>query len=394
MKRRRVHLLLAATALAGVSSGLIHAVYGLHLFSGNRWAALAYSDILSMRGVAHIPGLPYVDYQVEYPVLTGLFIRLTGVLGPGNWQYYGVTCGFLIAFAILAAYFLYRAAGEAGGGRALLFWALAPSMFAFLIFNWDILAVLCVAVALYLAARDRDCLAAAALAAGFSCKLYPALFLVPLLMKRRTLPDWARLIGVFGVTALAINSFFMVSNFDGWYHFFSFSSSRPPNDDSIWGVACYWIRPLTTGQVNIISLALFAAGSAAVLWRLRRGSTARLCLALILVFLLTNKVFSPQYALWLLPFFVLLPGLGAGPGRALFYAFELANLAVLLCFLGYSGPARQPDALLYAMQVFTVARHVALFCILAGIAAYPDGDGIIWHPAGRVAWAGVSGEGH
>jgi uncharacterized membrane protein len=363
--------------LAGTSSALLHAAYFRSILFTDQWAELAYSDILSMRGVAHIPGLPYLDYQMEYPVLTGLFIRLMGVLGPGNWQYYALTCGCLIVFAALATCFLYHTVGDTGRRRLLSCWILAPSMFVFLIYNWDIMAVLCVTAALYLTARNRDCLASVALAVGFSCKLYPVLFLVPLLMKRRTAADRAKLIGAFGATALAINLFFMVSNFHGWYYFFSFNSTRPPNQDSIWGVAQYWIGPLSTSQVNILSLVLFAVGSATVVWRFRHESTARLCLALTLVFLLTNKVFSPQYALWLLPFFVLLPDLGTGAGRRLFYAFELSNLAVLLCFLGYWGPARQTEALFYAFQFLTVVRHIVLVCILATVAAHSKQDAAI-----------------
>ncbi len=367
---RRLQLFLAAVVLVGISSALIHAVYGLSIAYRNIWATLAYSDILSMRGVAHIPGLPYLDYQLEYPVLTGLFIRFMGVLGTGNWQYYVLTCAGLIAFAALATYFLYRTMSDAGRRTFLLCWVVAPSMFIFLIYNWDIMAVLCVTVALYLAAKERDCLAAVALAFGFSCKLYPVLYLVPLLMKRRTLASWARLIGAFAVTALAINLFFMVSNFHGWYYFFSFNSTRPPNEDSIWGLACYWIRPLTIGQVNIVSWVLFAAGAAIVVWRFRHQSTVKLWFALTLVFVLANKVFSPQYALWLLPFFVLLPDLADRAGRGLFYAFELSNLAVLLGFLSHAGPAKQAEALVYAFQAFSVVRHIVLICILARIAAH------------------------
>jgi hypothetical protein len=46
-------------------------------------------------------------------------------------------------------------------------------------------------------------------------------------------------------------------------------------------------------------------------------------LPLIIAFLLTNKVYSPQYGLWLLPWFAL-----ALPDWRLFAAFEAADVAV------------------------------------------------------------------
>jgi uncharacterized membrane protein len=238
MKITRLHLFLAAIVAIGILSALIHATFPLFV-DKTKWFWLAYSDIVPNQSTAHTPGVPYLDYLVEYPVLTGLFIRLMGVLGPGNWQYYALTCVCLILFAVLGTYFLYRTAKADDSKGVLCYWILAPSMFVFLIYNWDIMPVLCMIVAIYLTTKDRDCLASVALAVGFSCKLYPVLYLMPLLMKHRTATDWAKIIGAFAATALAINLFFMVSNFDGWYHFFSFNSSREPNPDSMWGIAYY-----------------------------------------------------------------------------------------------------------------------------------------------------------
>ena len=366
MKITRLHLFLAAAFAIGILSALIHAAFPL-LVDKTKWFWLAYSDIVPNESTAHTPGIPYLDYLVEYPVLTGLFIRLMGVLGPGRWQYYGLTCGCLILLAVLGTYFLYRSAKFDDSKRLLRYWILAPSMFFFLIYNWDIMPVLCVIVALYLNAKDKDCLASVALAFGFSCKFYPVLYLVPLLMKHRTASSWVKIIGAFGATALALNLFFMVSNFDGWYHFFSFNSTREPNPDSIWGIAYYWIRPQSVVPINILSLLLFAGGSAIAVWRFRHESTIRLWFALTLVFLLSNKVFSPQYSLWLLPFFVLSPSPGTDAGRRLFYAFELSNLAVLFCFWSQYEPAKQTQGLVYAFQFFTVIRHVLLLWILAKV---------------------------
>ena len=364
MKANRLYIFLILIAAIGFLSAFIHATFPL--FSDEKkWFWLAYSDIVPMHAAAHTPGIPYLNYLIEYPVITGLFIRLMGVLGRGEWQYYALTSIYLTLFAVLATYFLYQTAKSDNGKRLLTYWILAPSMLVFLIYNWDIMAVLFVIVALYLTTRDRDCLASAALALGFSCKFYPVIYLLPLLIKQRRPSDWVKIIGVFGATALAINLFFMISNFDGWYYFFSFNNARPPNPDSIWGVAYYWIRPLSTSQINVLSLLLFAVGSAVVAWKFRRESTIKLCFALTLVFLISNKVFSPQYFLWLLPFFVLLPL--RGTGKRVFYGAEVANLAVLFSFLSFYNPTGQNHACLYAFQFFAVIRHIILAYILVRV---------------------------
>jgi hypothetical protein len=59
---------------------------------------------------------------------------------------------------------------------------------------------------------------------------------------------------------------------------------------------------------NIVSGLLFLVIAGIVLARKARepgSGPYELCLAIIAIFLLTAKVFSPQYMLWLLPFFAL-----------------------------------------------------------------------------------------
>ena len=56
---------------------------------------------------------------------------------------------------------------------------------------------------------------------------------------------------------------------------------------------------------------------------------------LIAIFLLDNKVYSPQYGLWLLPWFALaLPGLGR------FMAFEIADVGVFVTRFWWFGRLR------------------------------------------------------
>ena len=78
----------------------------------------------------------------------------------------------------------------------------------------------------------------------------------------------------------------------------------------------------------MLGAALFLTGSALV-WALRAHRFPgfprwTLGFPLIAIFLLSNKVYSPQYGLWLVPWFALaLPGLGR------FLAFEIADVGSL-----------------------------------------------------------------
>ena len=112
----------------------------------------------------------------EYPVLTGVFIWFTGLFAtpravPGREH------AAFAPFAVLVAVLLHRMTGL----RAA-YWACAPALVLYALHNWDLLAVAAAVGGLYLWSRDRPVLAALLLGTGGMLKLYPALFLLPLVL--------------------------------------------------------------------------------------------------------------------------------------------------------------------------------------------------------------------
>ena len=366
-KDENVYVFLLLIAFIGVLSACFHAVNVLHQLPMH----IAYSDILAFYGKATEPGLPYIDKLIEYPVITGFFIHFMGVLGENYAGYYFQTSLFFILFATAATFVLYQFLEKKDEKRLVIYWILAPSMFFFLIYNWDIITVLLVIIAFFAIKQDKDYLASLFLALGFSSKFYPIIYLLPLLLKKKEIVEWVKIIGVFGVTTLIINLFFMFSNFEGWYYFISFNSLRPPNLDSIWSAIDLFLHyGLSISRMNMLSLFLIATSSIVLMWKFRHESTIKLCFTLTLVFLLFNKVFSPQYLLWLLPFFVLLPQLE----KRVFYALEISNLIVFFTITFYYN---MHDVIylygltavnyLYICSFFVIIRHIILAFMLLKI---------------------------
>ncbi len=93
---------------------------------------------------------------------------------------------------------------------------------------------------------------------------------------------------------------------DEFMWFWQFNSSRGPDFGSIWLVASNYGHTATAHAVNLTTFIFFAAACLAIallgLLAPRRPRLVQLMFLVVVAFLLINKVYSPQYVLWLLPF--------------------------------------------------------------------------------------------
>lgn len=290
-------------------------------FDGRRLSLLCYSDVESLfrfRGIGNAP-FPYVQQghlersalaggAFEYPVLQGVFMWTTARLVSSAAQYLALTAVLLAPLAVLIAALLARMAGW----RALL-WSAAPSLALLGFHNWDLLAVAASVTGLWFWWRSDVRMAGVSFGVGAAFKLYPIMFLLPLAFDRWTRGDrgeaaWGISAGM--ATALLINLPFFVINPAGWLATYRFHSARIPNYDSIWGLELsHW----TPKSLNFLTAGLILGSFAVVLVAgYRRAVNERtypflpVCGSLLASFLLWNKVVSPQYSLWLIPFLVLL----------------------------------------------------------------------------------------
>ncbi|GAA1250218.1 hypothetical protein GCM10009609_12000 [Pseudonocardia aurantiaca] len=271
-----------------------------------------------------------VGGTVEYPVLTGLLIW-AGALYAHNDAGFLLGSALLMApFGLLTGYML----GRLTRWRALL-WALGPPMVLYAFHNWDLPVVACAVGAVFAmhgwrtdrSLADRGALAAVLLGLGFAFKLYPGAFVLPLALYVLTASrpgrlDWRGALRVplaAAVVVLLVNLPFVLVGYEGWRASITFQQLRKVDltTNSIW----YWgLRPESNPE-NIdfqttmdwlspgLVLLSFAVAVAVGWWRWRRDGVypwIGVSAAMLCGFLLLHKVHSPQYTLWLLPFFALL----------------------------------------------------------------------------------------
>ncbi|WP_228537936.1 glycosyltransferase family 87 protein [Nocardia sp. XZ_19_231] len=253
-----------------------------------------------------------------------------------------------------------RLAGRRVWDAALI--AVSPLVIVHMFTNFDALATAFAATGLLAWARRKPVLAGILLGLGGAAKLYPLLLLGPIVvlcmridpMRRQpaaqaglrlrdvysleTARTWLREtparthlfalrpLGAATLTVFAAAGTWAAVNLpiaalypEGWREFFRLNTTRHADPDSIYNV----ITSFTgwtgfDGQIghgepptilNTVSLLAFVAACAGIAYLAltapRRPRLTQLCFLVVAAFLLTNKVWSPQYSLWLVPLAVL-----------------------------------------------------------------------------------------
>jgi uncharacterized membrane protein len=319
--------------------------------NNRQYVAMCYSDTVPLWGIEGLDrgAVPYRDPWVdgagtddervrymEYPVLTGYFQYVNARLADAwVWAagvvpllptalpvvvYFDISAAWL-ALAWLVAVWAVRAMRPNRPWDAALV-ALSPLVAVHVFTNFDALAVACATAGMLALARRRPLLAGVLLGIGGAFKLYPLMLLLPVLLvglRRRRIGTALGTIGAAVGTFVLANVPVLVLYPTGWGEFFRLNRTRPADPDSLYFVIQYFTGwpgfdgKLADGEtptvLNTVSAVLFVLCCLAIcVLALRAQHTPRVASLAFLViasFLLVNKVWSPQYSLWLVPLAVL-----------------------------------------------------------------------------------------
>ncbi len=305
------------------------------------YSDLCYTDLHQLYVGEHLAqgAVPYIGHPVEYPVGIGMameaaawLVRGMGGVAARAAAFYYVSTVLLAVCLVVMVFATARAAGPQRR-RDVLLLALSPVVFLSAFTNWDLMAVALAGLGLAAWAARRPVLAGVLLGAAIATKFYPILFFGPLLLlclrAGRMRQFWAALAGALA-SWLVLNLPFILLAPSGWARFYVFSQSRGASYGTLWLFFQYVHAPglgtLTVSTQNTMSAGAFVICCALIavlaLASPRRPRLPQLLFLVVAAFLLTNKVWSPQYALWLAPLAVLArPRLGA-------YLFWLAGEVV------------------------------------------------------------------
>lgn len=340
---------------------------------------LCYSDIPRLylgRGISTGAGI-YTEVDLEYPVLIGYFMEIsrtiTRLLGghvspeasyeqqvAASQIFFQVSAvGLFVCFliAVVIHVRMGRRSPTSPYGGPVRAWdalliAASPVVMANGLINWDLLAVMLTSLGFLVWSRNSPFIAGGVLGLAFAAKFYPVLVLVAITLlcvradrNQAIVRVWAG--AVF--TWLVVNLPIMVAAWEGWSAFWTMNADRGADLGSIWYVLS--LIGLRVPAVSVIAFLCMAGGGIGVIWLVlrapRRPRLGQIALLLMVIFLVFNKVYSPQYALWLLPLVVL-----ARPvprDVAIWTLGEIVYFVAIWGFLqGFIGPGSGYDGFYWA----------------------------------------------
>lgn len=303
-------------------------------WDGNRqFTSFCYNDIVPLYGARGLdqPGFVY-DYSwvedgltryMEYPVLAGLFQQFTAFISRNTYfvaskflpevgWYFWMTVLFLSIIWICTARMVAELAGNRIWDTLLVVGSPLLIMHAFT--NWDIPSIFFLVAALLAARNKKWWLAGILIGAGTSFKLWPLFVLgayLTIAIRKRNLVPFFKMLAATVVTWLVINVPVYLRNADAWGEFNRLNTDRGWEWTTIYAVISrtFGWSGFDSGEgapviLNTVTFVLFAAGCLAVLiMGLKAPKEPRVAELLCLIvgfFLLFNKVWSPQYSIWLI----------------------------------------------------------------------------------------------
>lgn len=372
----RLPLFSKAVILLALFAALLSFAKFDHCYNSN-WTGVGvdvhecYSDLPALydaRGlVNHVWPYSSATNSVEYPPLTGLIMWATAEITPsGNAsdKTYFLINIFLIALLFIATALL---VSKINPSKWYLL-PILPAVIASLYINWDMWAVLSAIAAIYWFDRKKYLLSSFTLAISIATKFFPVVLLIPIaiifLMQRRYRTGVKYLLTTTLVWAV-INAPFVLTTPTGWLRFFKLNGSRPADLGSVWqALNLFNINP---PHINFYWIAIFILFSIVIAgYIIREALTptlAQIAFIFVALFTVVNKVYSPQYVLWLAPLGVI--ALRSAQDRPAFWIWQgseaLYHFAIWEYLGGYAGAKFALPPKWYAAIIFMRAGATLFF---------------------------------
>jgi hypothetical protein len=308
---------------------------------------------------------PYLVRPLEYPVLSGALLYGAELVWPSALGAFLVTA---IAAGACCVFLTIRFARRFGSQAWR--WALAVPLLLYAFQNWDVFAITALVLGLLAFEKHRNRAAGIALGIGAGIKLFP-IVVVPVLAAIRWRQgqheEARRLAASATLTFLAVNLPVLALAPHRWWWTYEFQSHRQATWGSAWSYVFRALELPVHGSAgaqlaNVVSMCALVGGIAWLVGHVLRHDIDHFAAAAsaVAIFIVSNKVYSPTYDVWLVAFFVMVPF-----SRRLWLTFCAVDLAVFVTVYGYFHQLASATAVHALLPVLVAIRTATLLVVIA-----------------------------
>jgi hypothetical protein len=248
-------------------------------------------------------GIEQIINPIEYPFLTGLVIWIISFITL-NPDTFGVSF-FLInslinSFLFIATVLLINKIKP----KSSIYFALAPAVFFSIFINWDLYAVATTLLAIYFYDKNKLLLSAFFLATAVSFKFYPIVLFFAILIigvRRKQIYNTVLFVLQTFMFFILINIIPILIDFKGWLYFYQVSLNRKVGSGSLWEfLALSGIEVKSLNYLAVFATFLTYLVIAIYFFKFHEEiNLATMAFLCVFAFVLFNKVYSPQFVIWL-----------------------------------------------------------------------------------------------
>ncbi|MEM3653379.1 MAG: hypothetical protein QW723_01520 [Candidatus Bathyarchaeia archaeon] len=347
-----------------------------------------YSDIVSIfwrEGVGKGQhSIPYLQFLFEYPVIIGMLVYLcssTRLFASSFSEaivYYTLSMHFILSlFTLLSIYLLYKTCNflRVDKGRIWKCFLIMPSFLMFPLYNWDMIAVFFSILSIYSFLNEKRRVSALSLGLGISTKIYPIVMLPMFLIEEKNWRERVFFILMILIPTILLNAPFIVLNFNTWFGTWIFLAS--------WGIENSWLiyffnqmDPTAHYIGFLVMLYLIYKSLVETNKKPYECNAYRIIersLMMNLAWLIGSYIVTPQMALMLLPFYVLIPKIPL----SLAYLSDILNVLIIVFWFSLMQNNINPLDPTSITQIVATLRQIVWLIIFLYI-LYPEKVTRLW----------------
>ncbi len=316
-----------------------------------------YSDLVDTIWTDRVPRsggmVPYVDYNLEYPALSGIVVYVSSIFNDMH-LYYSILSLVSYGCMLTSLYIVYRMLGPSGqwDRKITYFIVFTPTFLYFSTYSFDWLGVALLLLSIWYADKKKPSLSGLFMGLSVAARIIPIVCL-PFILREFSTSKKKVVVLVAAASAwLACNIYFIVANFSGFLYPYLYQATYFADEDS-------WLNMFPLGLSKSISITLLICALGFILvWKRRRFNLFEASFLALLGFVLVSYKFPPQYMILLLPLFAL-----NRTNYILFTAANLLNVMIILWWFTPSFNFGNPMLVTSPVQWLAIARQVILLPI-------------------------------